>query len=123
MPNLADNLSLANGVTSINPFEGTNYAQVAPGTLIRINLACVGANDGVSGANLNYRFVINNTEFSTGVAIPTLVTGSPFADIGQYLMNSVEAQGANLNTPLLTITNSSGGTLVAKYLIFISQQP
>jgi len=123
MPNLADSLSLANGVVSINPFEGTNYSQVAPGTLIRINLACVSANDGVSGANLNYRFVINNTEFSTGVAIPALVTGSPFADNGQYLMNSVEAQGANLNTPLLTITNNSGGTLVAKYLIFISQQP
>jgi hypothetical protein len=123
MPTLADNLSLTAGSVSINPFEGTNYAQVAPGTVIRINLASVSTNDGVSGANLNYRFVINNTEFATGVAIPSLVSGQAFGDNGAYLVNSVEAQGANLNTPLLTISNSTSGTLVAKYFIFISQQP
>ena len=123
MPTLADNISLTAGSVSINPFEGTNYAQVAPGTLIRINLASVSANNGVSGANLNYRFVVNNTEFANGVAIPTLVDGQPFGDNGGYLVNSVETDGANLNTPLLTITNSTSGTLVAKFFIFISQQP
>ena len=64
MPVLANNLSLTAGSSSVNVFDNTNYQFVNEGTEIRVSAAVVGANDGVQGANVNYRFTINNTEFA-----------------------------------------------------------
>ncbi len=123
MPVLANNISLTAGSSSANIFDNTNYQFVNEGTEIRISLAVVGANDGIQGANVNYRFTINNTEFADDAIVPTLVTGEPFTDgSASYRTNSVIATGQSRNRPLLVLRNQTAGTLICKYYAFISQQ-
>ena len=123
MPVLANNVSLTAGSSSVNIFDNTNYQFVNEGTEIRVSAAVVGANDGAQGANVNYRFTINNTEFADDAIVPTLVTGEPFTDgAASYRTNSVIATGQARNRPLLVFRNQTSGTLVVKYYIFISQQ-
>jgi len=123
MPVLANNISLTAGSSSVNVFDNTNYQFVNEGTEIRVSAAVVGANDGVQGANVNYRFTINNTEFADDAIVPTLVTGEPFTDgAASYRTNSVIATGQARNRPLLVFRNQTAGTLVVKYYVFISQQ-
>ena len=94
MPVIAQNVSLAAGATSTNVFDNTNYQFVNEGTEIRVALATTAANDAVSGANVNYRFTINNTEFADNAILPALVTGQPFGDNGSYRTNAVVAPGS-----------------------------
>tara|TARA_Y100000289_G_C3926555_1_gene153761 strand:+ start:1730 stop:2104 length:375 start_codon:yes stop_codon:yes gene_type:complete len=123
MPVLANNVSLTAGSSSVNIFDNTNYQFVNEGTEIRVSAAVVGANDGAQGANVNYRFTINNTEFADDAIVPTLVTGEPFTDgAASYRTNSVIATGQARNRPLLVFRNQTAGTLVVKYYVFISQQ-
>ena len=121
MPVLANNLSLTAGSSSVNIFDNTNYQFVNEGTEIRVSAAVVGANDGVQGSNVNYRFTINNTEFADDAIVPTLVTGEPFTDgAASYRTNSVIATGQARNRPLLVFRNQTSGTLVVKFFVFIS---
>jgi len=123
MPVLANNLSLTAGSQSINVFDNSNYQFINEGTELRISAAVVGANDGVQGANVNYRFTINNTEFADDAIVPALVTGEPFTDgAASYRTNSVIATGQARNRPLLVFRNQTAGTLIVKYYVFISQQ-
>ena len=123
MPVIANNLSLTAGSASVNVFDNTNYQFVNEGTEIRVSAAVVGANDGVAGSNVNYRFTINNTEFADDAIVPTLVTGEPFTDgATSYRTNSVIATGQSRNRPLLVFRNQTAGTLVVKFYVFISQQ-
>ena len=123
MPVLANNVSLTAGSSSSNIFDNTNYQFVNEGTEIRVSAAVVGANDGAQGANVNYRFTINNTEFADDAIVPALVTGQPFTDgAASYRTNSVIATGQARNRPLLVFRNQTAGTLVVKYYVFISQQ-
>lgn len=124
MPVLAQNLSLTAGSSSANVFDNTNYQFVNEGTALRIYAAVVGANDGIQGANVNYRFTINNTEFADDAVIPSLVDGEPFTGVdgGGYLLNNVIATGQARNRPLCVFRNQTAGTLVVKFFIFISQQ-
>ena len=123
MPVIANNLSLTAGSTSVNVFDNTNYQFVNEGTELRVSAAVVGANDGIQGANVNYRFTINNTEFADDAIVPTLVTGEPFTDgSASYRTNSVIATGQARNRPLLVFRNQTAGTLIVKYYVFISQQ-
>ena len=123
MPVIANNLSLTAGATSVNVFDNTNYQFVNEGTELRVNAAVVGANDGVQGANVNYRFTINNTEFADDAIVPALVTGHPFTDGAQsYRTNAVIASGQSRTRPLLVFRNQTAGTLVVKFYVFISQQ-
>jgi len=124
MPVLANNTSLTAGSSSTNFFDNSNYQFINEGTALRIYLAVVGANDGVQGSNVNYRFTINNTEFADDAIVPTLVTGEPFTGVdgGAYLVNNVIATGQARNRPLLVVRNQTSGTLIIKHFIFISQQ-
>jgi hypothetical protein len=123
MPVIANNLSLTSGSSSVNVFDNTNYQFVNEGTELRVSAAVVGANDGIQGANVNYRFTINNTEFADDAIVPTLVTGEPFTDgAASYRTNSVIATGQARNRPLLVFRNQTSGTLIVKYYVFISQQ-
>jgi len=124
MPVIAQNLSLTAGSSSANVFDNTNYQFVNEGTALRVYAAVVGANDGIQGANVNYRFTINNTEFADDAILPTLVTGEPFTGVdgGGYLLNNVIATGQARNRPLAVFRNQTSGTLVVKFFIFISQQ-
>ena len=121
MPVIANNLSLTAGASSSNVFDNTNYQFVNEGTEIRVYAAVVGANDGVQGSNLNYRFTINNTEFADDAIVPALVTGQPFTGVagGPYLLNAVVATGQSRNRPLAVFRNQTSGTLVCKFFIFI----
>ena len=123
MPILANNVSLTAGSSSSNVFDNTNFQFINEGTELRISAAVVGANDGIQGANVNYRFTINNTEFADDAIVPALVTGQPFTDgAAAYRTHSVIATGQARNRPLLVFRNQTSGTLVVKYYIFISQQ-
>ena len=124
MPVLANNVSLTAGSSSSNLFDNTNYQFINEGTSLRIYGATVGANDGVQGSNVNYRFTINNTEFADDAVVPALVTGAPFTGVdgGMYLLNNVIATGQARNRPLLVFRNQTSGTLVVKFFIFIIQQ-
>lgn len=124
MPVLANNTSLTAGSSSVNFFDNSNYQFINEGTALRIYLAVVGANDGVQGSNVNYRFTINNTEFADDAIVPALVTGEPFTGVdgGAYLVNNVIATGQARNRPLLVVRNQTSGTLIVKHFIFISQQ-
>jgi len=123
MPVIANNVSLTAGSSSTNIFDNTNYQFVNEGTEIRVSAAVVGANDGVTGSNVNYRFTINNTEFADDAIVPALVTGQPFTDgATSYRTNAVIATGQSRNRPLLVFRNQTAGTLVVKFYVFISQQ-
>ena len=124
MPVLANNVSLTAGSSSTNLFDNTNYQFINEGTSLRVYGAVVGANDGIQGANVNYRFTINNTEFADDAIVPALVTGQPFTGVdgGTYQLNSVIATGQARNRPLVVFRNQTSGTLVVKFFIFISQQ-
>jgi len=124
MPVIAQNLSLTAGSSSANVFDNTNYQFVNEGTALLVYAAVVGANDGIQGSNVNYRFTINNTEFADDAILPTLVTGEPFTGVdgGGYLLNNVIATGQARNRPLAVFRNQTSGTLVVKFFIFISQQ-
>jgi hypothetical protein len=123
MPVIANNVSLTAGSSSTNIFDNTNYQFVNEGTEIRVSAAVVGANDGVQGSNVNYRFTINNTEFAEDAIVPALVTGQPFSDsAASYRTNAVIATGQSRNRPLLVFRNQTAGTLVIKFYVFISQQ-
>ena len=123
MPVLANNLSIAAGASSANVFDNTNYQFINEGTELRVSAAVVGANDGAQGANVNYRFTINNTEFADDAIVPALVTGQPFTDgAASYRTNTVVATGQARNRPLLVFRNQTSGTLVVKFFVFISQQ-
>lgn len=124
MPVIAQNLSLTAGASSANVFDNTNYQFVNEGTALRVYAAVVGANDGVQGSNVNYRFTINNTEFADDAILPALVTGEPFTGVdgGGYLLNNVIATGQARNRPLAVFRNQTSGTLIVKFFIFISQQ-
>ena len=123
MPVLANNISLTAGSQSVNVFDNSNYQFINEGSELRISAAVVGANDGVQGANVNYRFTINNTEFADDAIVPALVTGQPFTDgAASYRTNSVIATGQARNRPLLVFRNQTAGTLVVKYYVFVSQQ-
>ena len=124
MPVIAQNLSLTAGSSSANVFDNTNYQFVNEGTALRVYAAVVGANDGIQGANVNYRFTINNTEYADDAILPALVTGEPFTGVdgGGYLLNNVIATGQARNRPLAVFRNQTSGTLVVKFFIFISQQ-
>ena len=123
MPVIANNVSLTAGSSSTNIFDNTNYQFVNEGTEIRVSAAVVGANDGVQGSNVNFRFTINNTEFADDAIVPALVTGQPFTDGSQsYRTNAVIATGQSRNRPLLVFRNNTSGTLVVKFYVFISQQ-
>ncbi len=123
MPVLANNVQLSAGSQSVNVFDNSNYQFINEGTELRISAAVVGANDGAQGANVNYRFTINNTEFADDAIVPALVTGQPFTDgAASYRTNSVIATGQARNRPLLVFRNQTAGTLIVKYYIFISQQ-
>ena len=123
MPVLANNVSLTAGSSSVNIFDNTNYQFVNEGTEIRVSAAVVGANDGIAGSNVNFRFTINNTEFADDAIVPALVTGQPFTDGSQaYRTNAVIATGQSRNRPLLVFRNQTSGTLVVKFYVFISQQ-
>ena len=123
MPVIANNVSLTAGSSSTNIFDNTNYQFVNEGTELRVSAAVVGANDGVSGSNVNYRFTINNTEFADDAIVPALVTGQPFTDgATSYRTNAVIATGQSRNRPLLVFRNQTAGTLVIKFYVFISQQ-
>jgi hypothetical protein len=123
MPVIANNVSLTAGSSSTNIFDNTNYQFVNEGTEIRVSSAVVGANDGIQGANVNYRFTINNTEFADDAIVPALVTGQPFTDgATSYRTNAVVATGQSRNRPLLVFRNNTAGTLVIKFYVFISQQ-
>jgi len=123
MPVIANNVVLAAGASSVNVFDNTNYQFVNEGTEIRVSAAVVGANDGAQGANVNYRFTINNTEFADDAIVPALVTGQPFTDGAvSYRTNSVIATGQARNRPLLVFRNQTSGSLTIKFYVFISQQ-
>ena len=123
MPVIANIVSLTAGSSSTNIFDNTNYQFVNEGTEIRVSSAVVGANDGIQGANVNYRFTINNTEFADDAIVPALVTGQPFTDgATSYRTNAVVATGQSRNRPLLVFRNNTAGTLVIKFYVFISQQ-
>ena len=123
MPVLANNVSLTAGSSSSNIFDNSNYQFINEGSELRISAAVVGANDGVQGSNVNYRFTINNTEFADDAIVPALVTGQPFTDGStSYRTNAVIATGQSRNRPLLVFRNQTAGTLVVKFYVFISQQ-
>ena len=122
MPTFGDNISLTSGSSSANLFADTAYNKVNQGTTIRLNLASVSANDGVSGANLNQTFAVGNTVYADTVPIGALVTGQPFSDNGAYKENEVVVTQPGSSIPSLVIKNDTSGTLVFKYKVFVSQQ-
>lgn len=122
MPTFGDNISLTSGSSSANLFADTAYNKVNQGTTIRINLASVSDNNGVSGANLNQTFAVGNTVYADAVPLGKLETGQPFADNGAYKENEVVVTQPGSSIPSLVVKNATSGTLVFKYKVFVSQQ-
>lgn len=122
MPTFGDNLQLTSGSSSANLFANTAYNKVNQGTTIRINLASVSANDGVSGANLSQTFAVGNTVYADAVPLGALVTGQPFSDNGAYKENEVVVTQPGSSIPSLVVKNNTGGSLTFKYKVFVSQQ-
>ena len=122
MPTFGDNLQLTSGSSSANLFANTAYNKVNQGTTIRINLASVSANDGVSGANLSQTFAVGNTVYADAVPLGALVTGQPFSDNGAYKENEVVVTQPGSSIPSLVVKNNTSGSLTFKYKVFVSQQ-
>jgi hypothetical protein len=122
MPTFGDNLSLAAGASSSNLFENTPYSKLNQLSKVRLNLATVSANDGVSGANVNQTFKIGNTVYADEVPLPALVSGMPMADNGSYKMNEIEVTQPGTSLPSCVVTNDTASTQVFKFNIYVSQQ-
>jgi len=117
MPLVKKNLTVAAGATSDQILVGTPYEYVGPNT--RLVVAAAEATGTYSG-NVTMNFKVNNTEFSSDVAVSEKVTGEAFGwNNTGYVLNDTVTVGAERNRPVVTFTNNDASSVNIEVAIFI----
>ena len=118
MPLVKQRFTLANGATSSQILQGTTYEYVDPGTRLVV-AAAVDTAGTDTGTDTTMDFTVNNAEFAKNASVSALVTGEPFGWQGNYAMNDMVTTGQVRNRPVITFTNTSGGTRTIDVAVFI----
>ena len=117
MPLVKKNLTIAAGATSDQILVGTPYEYVGPNT--RLVVAAAEATGTYSG-NVIMNFKVNNTEFSSDVAVSEKVSGEAFGwNNTGYTLNDMVTTGAERNRPVVTFTNNDASSVDVEVAIFI----
>jgi hypothetical protein len=117
MPLVKKNISVAAGATSDQILVGTPYEYVGPNT--RLVVAAAEATGTYSG-NVVMNFKVNNTEFSSDVAVSEKVSGEAFGwNNTGYVLNDMITTGAERNRPVVTFTNNDASSVDIEVAIFI----
>jgi len=120
MPLVKKRIFLADGATSEQVLAGTTYEYVDAGTQLRVAAAVDTAGTSAT-ADTTMDFTVNNAEFSRNASVSALVDGEPFgaSENSCYTMNNMVTTGAVRNRPIITFTNTSGGTRTIDVAVFI----
>ncbi len=118
MPLVKKRFTLANGATSEQVLQGTTYEYVDPNTRLVV-AAAVDTAGTDTGTDTTMNFTVNNAEFANGASVSALVTGEPFGWNGNYTMNDMITTGQVRNRPVITFTNTTGGTRTIDVAVFI----
>lgn len=117
MPLVKKNLTLAAGATSDQILVGTPYEYVGPNTRLVVAAA---ESTGTYSGNVTMNFKVNNTEFSSDVAVSEKVTGEAFGwNNTGYVLNDTVTVGAERNRPVVTFTNNDASSADVEVAIFI----
>jgi hypothetical protein len=117
MPLVKKNLTLAAGATSDQILVGTPYEYVGPNTRLVVAAA---ESTGTYSGNVVMNFKVNNTEFSSDVAVSEKVSGEAFGwNNTGYVLNDTITVGAERNRPVVTFTNNDAGSVNIEVAIFI----
>jgi hypothetical protein len=117
MPLVKKNLTLAAGATSDQILVGTPYEYVGPNTRLVVAAA---ESTGTYSGNVVMNFKVNNTEFSSDVAVSEKVSGEAFGwNNTGYVLNDTITVGAERNRPVVTFTNNDAGSVDIEVAIFI----
>ena len=117
MPLVKKNITVAAGATSDQILVGTPYEYVGPNT--RLVVAAADGSGTYSG-DVIMNFKVNNTEYSSDVAISEKVSGEAFGwNNTGYVLNDMVTTGVERNRPVITFTNASGASADIEVAIFI----
>ena len=124
MPLVKKRFTLANGATSSNILQNTNYEFISNSVPVIISAAVddagTGGTDGATVTTMNA--TINNTELTSNGAVSALVTGEAFGyNNSSYQMNNFVTSGGVRNRLNVQFSNNSGATRTISCCIFISQ--
>lgn len=117
MPLVKKNITVAAGATSDQILVGTPYEYVGPNTRLVVAAA---ESTGTYSGNVVMNFKVNNTEFSSDVAVSEKVSGEAFGwNNTGYVLNDTITVGAERNRPVITFTNNDASSVDVEVAIFI----
>lgn len=117
MPLVKKNLQVAAGATSEQILLGSPYEYVGPNTRLVVAAA---ESTGTYSGNVTMNFKVNNTEFSSDVAVSEKVSGEAFGwNNTGYVLNDTVTVGAERNRPVITFTNNDASSVDIEVAIFI----
>jgi hypothetical protein len=117
MPLVKKNITVTAGATSDQILVGTPYEYVGPNTRLVVAAA---ESTGTYSGNVTMDFKVNNTEFSSDVAVSEKVSGEAFGwNNTGYVLNDMVTTGAERNRPVITFTNNDAASVDVEVAIFI----
>lgn len=117
MPLVKKNITVTAGATSDQILVGTPYEYVGPNTRLVVAAA---ESTGTYSGNVVMNFKVNNTEFSSDVAVSEKVSGEAFGwNNTGYVLNDMITTGAERNRPVVTFTNNDASSVTVEVAIFI----
>ena len=117
MPLVKQNITIAAGATSPQILVGTPYEYVGPNTRLVVAAA---ESTGTYSGNVVMDFKVNNTEFSSDVAVSEKVSGEAFGwNNTGYVLNDMVTTGAERNRPVITFTNNDSNPVNIEVACFI----
>ena len=117
MPLVKQNITVAAGATSSQVLVGTPYEYVGPNTRLVVAAA---ESTGTYSGNVTMDFEVNNTIFSSAVAVSEKVSGEAFGwNNTGYVLNDMITTGAERNRPVITFTNNDASSVDVEVAIFI----
>lgn len=117
MPLVKKNITVAAGATSDQILVGTPYEYVGPNTRLVVAAA---ESTGTYSGNVTMNFKVNNTEYSSDVAVSEKVSGEAFGwNNTGYVLNDMVTTGVERNRPVITFTNSDASSVDVEVAIFI----
>jgi len=117
MPLVKKNITVAAGATSDQILVGTPYEYVGPNTRLVVAAA---ESTGTYSGNVTMNFKVNNTEYSSDVAVSEKISGEAFGwNNTGYVLNDMVTTGVERNRPVITFTNNDASSVDIEVAIFI----
>ena len=117
MPLVKKNITVGAGAVSEQVLLGSPYEYVGPNTRLVVAAA---ESTGTYSGNVTMDFKVNNTEFSSDVAVSEKVSGEAFGwNNTGYVLNDMVTTGAERNRPVITFTNNDAASVNIEVAVFI----